>query len=177
MRSYDFFKGGGFNNFFSSPLKLGRWSNLTSIFFRWVGSTLVQPPSRFERYDFPGELEAQRANFRSRLVFANFPGGLVRWIYFTDRYTHLQLGLSRVLEELHICVYIYIHNIYNILHMIYIYIIYSLKIYIYIMYILYLIQYIIYVYIYIYHKLPISTERTPNPEYLVAPAIYLGVCW
>ena len=73
---------------------------------------LVQPPSRFERYDFPGELEAQRANFRSRLVFANFRGGLVRWIY-PDRYTHLQLGLSRVLEELHMYI---IHHIYDIIY-------------------------------------------------------------
>ena len=36
---------------------------------------LVQPPSRFERYDFPGQLEAQRANFR-RLV-GQLSGGVV----------------------------------------------------------------------------------------------------
>ena len=30
---------GGFKDFLFSPRTLGRWSNLTSIFFRWVGST------------------------------------------------------------------------------------------------------------------------------------------
>ena len=34
--------GGGFNYFLFSPRKLGKISNLTSIFFRWV----VQPPTR-----------------------------------------------------------------------------------------------------------------------------------
>ena len=31
--------GGGFKDFLLSSLSLGRWSNLTSIFFKWVGST------------------------------------------------------------------------------------------------------------------------------------------
>ena len=31
--------GGGFKYFLFSPRKLGKWSKLTSIFFRWVGST------------------------------------------------------------------------------------------------------------------------------------------
>ena len=31
--------GGGFKYFLFSPRSLGKWSNLTSIFFRWVGKT------------------------------------------------------------------------------------------------------------------------------------------
>ena len=35
--------GGGFKYFLFSPEKLGKWSNLTSIFFEWVG---LKPPTR-----------------------------------------------------------------------------------------------------------------------------------
>ncbi len=31
--------GGGLKYFWFSPRSLGKWSNLTSIFFKWVGST------------------------------------------------------------------------------------------------------------------------------------------
>ena len=31
--------GGGFKYFLFSPQTLQKWSNLTSIFFKWVGST------------------------------------------------------------------------------------------------------------------------------------------
>ncbi len=34
--------GGGFKYFLFSPRSLGKWSNLTSIVFRWVGSTTNQ---------------------------------------------------------------------------------------------------------------------------------------
>ena len=34
--------GGGFKHFICSPRTLGKWSNLTSIFFGWVGSTTNQ---------------------------------------------------------------------------------------------------------------------------------------
>ena len=36
--------GGGFKLFLCSPRKLGRISNLTIIFFRWVGPTTIQEP-------------------------------------------------------------------------------------------------------------------------------------
>ena len=36
------FLGGGFNFFYFHPEKLLKISNLTSIFFRWVGSTTKQ---------------------------------------------------------------------------------------------------------------------------------------
>ena len=35
--------GGGFKYFLFSPWSLGKWSNLTIIFFRWVGK---KPPTR-----------------------------------------------------------------------------------------------------------------------------------
>ena len=38
--------GGGFEYFLFSPRSLGKGSNLTSIFFRWVGSTTNQLSSR-----------------------------------------------------------------------------------------------------------------------------------
>ena len=38
-KSLDYILGGGFKNFLCSPQKLGKWSILTSIFFKWVGST------------------------------------------------------------------------------------------------------------------------------------------
>ena len=50
---------------------------MTSIFFRWVGSTLVQPPSRFERYDFPGELEAPASQLSVTTCFRQLSGGVV----------------------------------------------------------------------------------------------------
>ena len=34
--------GGGFKHLLFSPGSLGRWSNLTSIFFKWIGSTTNQ---------------------------------------------------------------------------------------------------------------------------------------
>ena len=36
------FLGGGFKCFVCSPQTLGKWSNLTNIFFKWVGSTTNQ---------------------------------------------------------------------------------------------------------------------------------------
>ena len=37
--------GGGFKYILFPPRTLGNWSNLTSIFFKWIGSTEVQPPT------------------------------------------------------------------------------------------------------------------------------------
>ena len=48
------FLGGGFKYFLCSPRSRGKWSNLTSIFFRWV----VQPPTSSPFWvDFDGSWE------------------------------------------------------------------------------------------------------------------------
>jgi len=41
MKNYPLL-GGGFNYYLFSPQNLGKISNLTNIFFRWVGSTTNQ---------------------------------------------------------------------------------------------------------------------------------------
>ena len=42
IENKNIYLGGGFKYFLFSPRTLGKWSNLTSIFFKWV----VQPPTR-----------------------------------------------------------------------------------------------------------------------------------
>ena len=58
--------GGGFKHFLFSPRSLGKWSNLTSIFLRWV----VQPPTRFNS---TSPLVMGKSAFRPSKVRDMFP--------------------------------------------------------------------------------------------------------
>ena len=77
---------GGFKHVLFSPRSLGKWSNLTSIFFRWVGK---QPPTRKQHHTNPCDFTG--AAWRSNVFWQH---GLTRFRWIPMSFQHRFYGRS-----------------------------------------------------------------------------------